>query len=251
VPFENIVFDYHTVASFKDDADVDRQRHVVVMAYRDTVERYHAAVTGAGLKVRRIDFSAFALLRSGISAASRAAMLEAYGSDITTAVCDIGETSTNLVIASDGICELNRIIDFGAQTFTHTLMEQFGWTEEDAARVRFDAGVMVPGGVEMPGDPYAESRQIMQFVNDQLASELRQSFDYLVHVESGSRVGRLVICGIGAMFRGIAERLAHDLGIPVEYLNLAPFLDTDSLDSLGAAQLQVGTAFGLALEDAA
>jgi type IV pilus assembly protein PilM len=251
VPIENIVFDYHTVATFRDDVGTERQRHIVVMAYRDTIERFHEAVVGAGLKVRCIDLAAFALMRSGIRSAETAALVEAYGAEAAVAVCEIGESSTNLVIATGGSCELNRMIEFGANRFTHTLMEQFGWSEADSDRVRFDAGIMPPGGFEAPGDPYAESRQVNQYVADQLAAELRASFDYFLHAEGGIRVVRLVICGIGSLLRGIDQRLSMDLGVPVDVLDLAPHLDSASRDILDASQVQYGTAFGLALEDAA
>lgn len=252
VPMENIVYDYHTVGSFRDDLGVERQRHVVVMTYRESMERFRDAVVGAGLKLRRTDLSAFALMRSSLRSVHGADGGDGAAQPGVVAICEIGELSTNLVIARDGICELNRQLAFGTTNFVQMLSEHFGWSADDAARVRDEAGVLPLGGIETPGDPYTDSRHVMQYVADQFAAELRTSFDYYLHAQDGQeRVARLVICGPGAMLRGYDQRLATELGMPVSLLDLSPYLDSGSLDTFGAEQARYGTAFGLALEDAA
>ena len=252
VPIENIVYDFHTVGSFRDDIGVERQRHVVVMTYRESMERFRDAVIGAGLKLRRTDLSAFALMRSSLRSIQALEGVEAPDHDGVVAICDIGELATNLVIARNSVCEMNRQLAFGTSNFTQLLSEHFGWSAEDAARVRDEAGVLPLGGIEAPGDPYTDSRQVMQYVADQFAADLRTSFDYYLHAQDGQeRVSRVVLCGVGATLRGIDQRLAAELGIPVSMLDLSPYLDSGSLDTLGADQSLYGTAFGLALEEAA
>lgn len=254
IPLEDAVWDFHTVDSYKDDQGVERQRHVVVMVYRESVERFRDVIESAGLKLRRIDLSGFALMRAGLPAVKKEleTLHSEDGDQSIVALCDIGPTSTNVVVSRNGVCELNRIVSFGTQYFSQTLAEQFGWSIEDSERVRMEAGVLPLGGVESPGDPYTDTRRIMQYVADQFAQELRTSFDYYHHSSgSAERIGRVVLAGEGALLRGIEERFAAELGVPVSILDASPRLDPSSADELGINHAHFGTALGLAMEEAA
>ena len=255
IPLEEAVWDYHTVAKWKsEETGSQMERHIVVMVYRESVERYRDAVASAGLKVARIDLAAFALMRAGLPSVKLALAAEQPDQEEPpiVALLDVGPTSTNVVISRDDICELNRIVGFGRQHFTQTLVEQFGWESDDAARVSGEAGITPLGGMETPGDPYADARRIMQFVADQFAQEIRTSFDYYTHSTGGAnRVGRVVIAGEGALLRGIEHRFAHELGVPVSILDASPRLDPSSVEELGAQHARFGTALGLAMEEAA
>jgi len=253
IPLEEAVWDWHTVDRWKDEASGgEKERHVVVMVYRESVERFRDAIAIAGLKLARIDLSAFALMRAGLPAVKLALQAEEVTEEPVVALIDIGATSTNVVISRGGICELNRLVAFGRQHFTQTLVEQFGWELSDAERVSTEAGIAPLGGMEAPGDPYADARRVMQFVADQFAQEIRTSFDYYSHSTDGThRVGRMVVAGEGALLRGIEQRFAHELGLPVSVLDASPRLDAVSVEELGELHPRYGTALGLAMEEAA
>jgi type IV pilus assembly protein PilM len=228
------------------------ERHIVVMVYRESVERYRDAVAAAGLKLVRIDLSAFALMRAGLPSVKLAFQAEDLEEHPVVALLDVGASSTNVVISRNDICELSRIVSFGHQHFTQTLVEQFGWEVADARRVAGEAGITPLGGMEAPGDPYADARRIMQFVADQFAQEITTSFDYYSHSSGGSnKVGRVVIAGEGAQLRGIEHRFAQELGVPVSILDASPRLDPASVEELGVQHARFGTALGLAMEEAA
>jgi Tfp pilus assembly PilM family ATPase len=166
------------------------------------------------------------------------------------AFCDIGETSTNIAVANRGVCEFTRLTQGGVSQFIDTLAEQFGWTTDDARRVTFEAGVLPPGGVESPDDPYADSRRIQQYVADQFASELRQTLDYVSH-STNVGVSAVVISGQGALLAGLDQRLADSLGLPVTILDASPMLDPGSVELLGPMHAHLAVALGLGMEAAA
>lgn len=253
IPLEEAVWDFHTVGKWKhEETGADMERHIVVMVYRESVERYRDALAAAGLKLVRIDLSAFALMRAGLPSVKLALRSEDVEEEPVVALLDVGPASTNVVISRDGICELNRIVQFGRQHFTQTLVEQFGWELADADRVAGEAGITPLGGMETPGDPYADARRIMQYVADQFAQEIRTSFDYYSHSTDGAhRVGRVVVAGEGALLRGIELRFASELGVPVSILDASPRLDAASVEELGVQHARYGTALGLAMEEAA
>lgn len=255
IPIEEAVWDFHSVERFEHPTTgVEMERHLVVMVYRESVERFQEALLAADLKPVRIDLAAFALMRSGMAGIRQSLRLageDLTGADSVVALLDIGPTSTNVVVTRGDVCELNRLVPFGRQHYTQTLVEQFGWDAADADRVASDAGIMPVGGVEQPGDPYADARRMMQYVTDQLANEIRTSFDYYSHSTGGSKIDRVVVAGEGALLHGIDQRLTHELGVPVSMLDVAPRLDAGSVEALGNAQARFGVALGLAMEEAA
>lgn len=253
IPIEETIWDYHTIARFKDESHTEKERHVVVMAYRESVERWRDAIEGAGLKLARVDLAGFALMRSGLAAAKFGIdSAEELAENEAVALIDIGPTSSNIVVSRNDTCELNRLIAFGRQHFTHTMVEQFGWSVEDAHRTADGAGVVPIGGVEQPDDPYNDARRVMEFVADRFAHEIKTSLDYYAHSTNGKhRVSRVVIAGEGALLRGLDQRVAREIGMPVSVLDASPRLDPDSVEKLGAEHARYGTALGLAMEDAA
>lgn len=253
IPLEDAVWDFHTVASWKDDGGVEKQRHVIVMTYKDSVDRYRDAIAAAGLKLVRIDLSAFALMRAGLPAVNLVHDVDGdEATEQSVALIDIGPSVTNLVVSRGGVCQLNRLVSFGTQHFVQTLAEQFGWSTEDALRVAFDAGIQPLGGVEQPDDQYADARRIMQYVCDQFAAELKTSFDYYGHsIGQGSHISRVIVAGEGSLLRGIEYRFANELSIPTSVLDASPRLDPASVDELGARHARFGTAIGLAIQEAA
>jgi type IV pilus assembly protein PilM len=254
IPIEETVWDFHTVAKWKDEAGTERERHVVVMAYRESVERYRDALAVAGLKLVRIDLAAFALMRASLAGVKLAMIAEdaTDREDEAVALLDIGPTTTNIVVARNDVCELNRVVNFGRQHFTQTLVEQFGWSYADAERVSEEAGVLPLAGVEQSGDPYTDTRRVMQFVADQFAQELRTSLDYYAHSNDGAvHVSRMVIAGDGALLRGLDMRVSQEIGLPVSLVDVSPRLEVASFEELGAHHPRFATALGLAMEDAA
>lgn len=254
IPIEEAVWDFHTVDRWKDDTGAERERHVVVMTYRETVERFRDALAVAGLKLVRIDLSAFALMRAGLAGVKLAMSAEEAVEDDSEAVAiiDIGPTNTNIVVSRGDVCEMNRVIAFGREHFTQTLIEQNGWSYADAARVSEEAGVIPFGGVEQPGDPYTDTRRIMKFVADRFAQELRNSLDHYSHSSEGNqRVARIVLSGDGALLRGLDLHVSQEIGLPVGMLDISPRLDPASFEELGAHYPRFATALGLAMEEAA
>ena len=257
IPIEEVTWDWHTIDRYKDpETGGEKERHVVVMVYRESVEGFRDAIVQAGLKVARIDLSAFALMRAGLPAIKLALKSESVDADApaesVVALLDIGPTTTNVVISRDGNCELNRLVAFGTQHFAQTLVEQFGWELSDATRVSGEAGVLPLGGMEAPGDPYADARRVMQFVADQFAQEVSQTFDYYSHSSGGAhRVNRIVMAGEGALLRGIEQRFAQETRVPASIVDVSPRLDAGSVEELGASHARYGLALGLAMEEAA
>ena len=64
VPLDEAVLDYHVLSTSTGEDGVVSYRILLVVAYKDSVDRYLAATDAAGIEVAGIDLDAFALLRA-------------------------------------------------------------------------------------------------------------------------------------------------------------------------------------------
>ena len=64
IPLEEAVLDYHVLGEYTDGEGHTKHRVLLVVAYRDLVERYTAACKKAGIRLAGIDLEAFAILRA-------------------------------------------------------------------------------------------------------------------------------------------------------------------------------------------
>ena len=71
VPIDEAVVDYHLLESNVDDDGATTHRILLVVAYRDSIDRYLAATRAAELELAGIDLEAFALLRAAAPARGR------------------------------------------------------------------------------------------------------------------------------------------------------------------------------------
>src|SRR5947207_373727 len=64
IPLEEAVLDWHILGETVGEDGEAKQRVLLVVAYRDLVDRYVAACKKAGIRLAGIDLEAFALLRA-------------------------------------------------------------------------------------------------------------------------------------------------------------------------------------------
>jgi type IV pilus assembly protein PilM len=70
IPLEEAVLDYHILGEYTDGEGHTKHRVLLVVAYRDLVERYTAACKKAGIRLAGIDLEAFddpACARAGVA----------------------------------------------------------------------------------------------------------------------------------------------------------------------------------------
>ena len=89
IPVEEAVLDYQILGQRTDEEGVLHRTVLLVVAYRDLIDRYAAACKKAGLRLAGIDLEAFALLRALAppptqEAASSAIVVVSVGHDRTT-----------------------------------------------------------------------------------------------------------------------------------------------------------------------
>ena len=107
IPLDEAVLDYVVLDDETREDGTAVQRILLVVAYREVVDRYLQACRGAGLEVVGIDLEAFALLRSLAAPGDRspgggALVAVAVGYDRTTIAVSTGKTTASSRASSTG-----------------------------------------------------------------------------------------------------------------------------------------------------
>ena len=107
IPLDQAVLDYVVLSDEVRPDGTESKRILLVVAYREVVDRYLQACRRAGLQVVGIDLEAFALLRSLESPTERDA---SAGALVGVA---IGHDRTTIAVSTGLYCEFARVLDWG------------------------------------------------------------------------------------------------------------------------------------------
>jgi type IV pilus assembly protein PilM len=110
IPLDQAVLDYVILDESVLDDGTPRKRILLVVAYREVVDRYLQACSQAGLEVVGIDHEAFALLRS-------LEVPEPRGPERGALVAvAMGHDRTTIAVSTGEHCEFARVLDWGGAT---------------------------------------------------------------------------------------------------------------------------------------
>ena len=246
IPIEEAVLDFHVLGERIDNEGNTVRRVLLVVAYRELIDRYVAACKKAGIRLSGIDLAAIALLRAlgeppaGDEAAADAALV----------VVSIGHDRSTFAVSDGSVCEFTRVLDWGGQTLDVAISRELDCAPSEAEPVKRElslATANVPEGLtQEQADNAREAvrRQLQTF-----ARELVSSLQFYQNQPGSLGIGEIVITGGTAHLAGLAEELQRLIGVrvavgdPLMRVKLGRKVrETEQLGSLAVA-------IGLGIED--
>lgn len=218
---------------------------LIVAAPKEVVESRIEACRVAGLDVESVDVEIFAAYRALVEADDSNGWL-----DKTVALIDIGGTQTKVSVVQSGVFTMTRTIPQGGQVVTDALMNYFKLSEEDAETGKSQLDVSFLSDDQTPREN--PPLRIIQPHVDDLIREIRRSLNYFqsqqTETQQSSTVEAILIAGGGSKLPGMAEYMAHKLGIPAISAGVFdnPRFSYAGSDELGSGQ-DLGVAAGLAM----
>lgn len=208
IPIEEAVFDYQVLRQIKDSEGNDRDHVVVVAAPSELVNKYVAAVQGAGLKLAGIDLSAFALIRSLYRKPSTTEegneSSEFMGDQSAVAYCHIG-TVTNVAVAQQSTCTFTRTMPQGITTAEDDLAGRLGCSLQEAHEKIFNIGLTVNDNV--PSETLSSVHSVLNQEASKIAHTLRSSLDYYASQEDSALITRTVLTGPALEIDGFVDAI--------------------------------------------
>lgn len=239
-PTEDALLDFYPINE-SDSETGPVVNGLLVAAVKDAVLGNVNAVQLAGLHPIEVDLVPFALSR---------VLLRGANSTGTTAVIDIGASTTTVVICTEGVPQFVRIIPTGGDDLTTALSTRLSIPMEQAEALKRSTGLATTAN----SAEQAEVLRIMFELTSELVTSLRNTISYFVSSHPGDVLTKGILTGGGAQLTGFAEALAEYVqrpvsrGNPLETLDVSRKVDPAGLSDNGSS---LTVAIGLALGSAA
>lgn len=236
-------------------------RSLIVAAVNIIAENSADALTAAKLRLKRADFSPFALIRTAVLTAGDGRPVPPTPRDDEERSCevvvDVGAQITVIAIHDHGRPLFVRIVSGGSESVTQALIDNVKVDIDTATAIKHtiaagfatnDPGVGVLLQALTPAKQQA-SAQIITAMSSSLVQVVRESVEYFLAVSPTiSGIERVLLSGGGSQLMGFAERLASELRAPVALLNPISALSGSKSGKYANLDPRMNIALGLALE---
>lgn len=236
IPFDptEISLAYHVIPS----KSPDTMELLLVAAQNAMISQYRNVVSGAGLSLKVLDVSGFALANT---------FEMNYGKLLGQAVAliNVGSSVTNFVVVNDGEVIFSRDIPFGGANYTNEIHKEMAVTFPEAEALKLSA-VM---GNEVPEQVHS----LLNSVNESMVEEIRNSFDFFAASNTGFTVSRCFFTGGSSGVPNLIARASQATNIQFDVLN--PFAKVKAGKGMSAPYMQqiapfASVVMGLALRKA-
>jgi len=214
VSLEEAVIDYHVLSVETDENGTVTRKVLLVVAYRDSVDRYLAATDAAKLDLTGIDLEAFALLR----AVSEPLVDDAERQpEASTTIVNIGHERTTLAVSDAGVCSFARVLEWGGSEIGAAISRALKVAPAEGETLKQGLS-LEPGHESIEGLPDAKAAEAIEAVRYELQALVRDLLSSLRFHQSqpGSlAIGEIQLTGGTSSIPGLASELEKELGIPV------------------------------------
>ncbi len=244
IPLDQAVLDYVVLDEREREDGTLWKRILLVVAYREVIDRYLQACQRAGLQVVGIDLEAFALLRSLAAPAPRD---EAAGALVAVA---IGHDRTTIAVSTGVHCEFARILDWGGWSLNVSIARELDRAPSEVESIKRHLSFAEPTEVEgLTPEQVAKSRDGIQRSLAAFAREIVASLQFYQAQPGALGIGEIVLTGGAAHMEGFVAAVGEAIGVPVrlgdpfQRVKVGPSVAHDSQ----AGSLAI--AIGLGIED--
>jgi type IV pilus assembly protein PilM len=247
IALEDAVLDYQQLGeSVNADGELVR-RILLVVAYRDLIDRYVVAFKDAGVRLVGIDLEAFGLLRALTSGQGNQERSEA-----AHVVVSIGHERSTFAVSDGRICEFTRVLEWGGSTLDVAIARQLNLAPSEVEPIKH---VLVLDGAERALPPNVTAEQVAlaaDVIRRQLqtfARELVSSLQYYQNQPGSLGIGDIVISGGTSLMPGLASELQRLIGVSVRVGN--PFERVKAAKGVvdDEQKRALAIAIGLAIEE--
>lgn len=246
IPIDEAVLDFQVLGEGVDKEGQPTKRILLVVAYRELIDRYLNACKKAGITLVGIDLEAFALLRA------LQAPQEGAGGDSAAALVAvaIGHDRSTFAVSDGRICEFTRVLEWGGSALNVAIARALDAAPSEVDIVKRALALtdeMVPDG--LTADQAKKARDAMRRAIQTFARELVSSLQYYQNQPGSLGIGEIVLTGGTAHLHGLAGELERLIGVRVRVGD--PLARMKVSKKLGETE-QVGSlavAIGLGIED--
>jgi type IV pilus assembly protein PilM len=213
IPLEEAVLDWQVLSESvdKETGEVTR-RVLLVVAYRELVDRYVLACRKAGIRLAGIDLEAFAMLRA--LALPAPAEGDAPAAQV---VVNVGHDRSTFAVSDGRVCEFTRVLGWGGQSLSVAIARALDKAPSEVTEVKHALSLVTqfapPEGIS--SETLDVAREAVKRELQSFARELVSSLRFYQNQPGSLGIGELVLTGGTAHMPGFADELHGLIGVPV------------------------------------
>ena len=209
IPVDEAVLDYRMLGERVDDEGVSHRRVLLVVAYRDLIDRYAEACKKAGIRLAGIDLEAFALLRALAPSANGAT-----GSGSAVVVVSVGHDRATFAVSDGQVCQFTRVLEWGGRSLDEAIAKALDLSPSEARPIKLALSLAepsIPAG--LTSEQSDRVRQAVLQALHEFARELVSSLQFYQSQPGSLGIGEIVLTGGTAQLPGFAAELSRLLGV--------------------------------------
>jgi type IV pilus assembly protein PilM len=248
IPLDEAVLDWQVVEESVNEEGANSKRVLLVVAYRDLVDRYVDACRKAGITLAGIDLEAFAMLRAlSAPADPTSEPTDARG---LVAVA-IGFDRSTFAVTDGRVCDFTRVLEWGGSALNSKLADAFNSAPSEVETLKCSLsldGTTAPEG--LAPESVAVAVDVVKRELGSFARQLVESLQFYQNQPGSLPIAEIVVTGGTAQMPGLADELSRLIGVPVRVGN--PLARLKVSKRVSASDQQVGSlavAIGLGIED--
>jgi type IV pilus assembly protein PilM len=210
IPLDRAVMDYQVLEERVDSEGISRRRILLVVAYRDLIERYVAACRQAGIKLVGIDLEAFALLRAVASPSK----LPPARVDAALVVVSIGHEQSTFALSDGHSCDFTRVFDWGGASLNIAIARALDITPSQAEPIKRSLTLRGTDEPVVSDDRTEKAREVVLQQLEAFARDLVSSLRFYQNQPGALGIGEIVLTGGTAHLPGLPEELQRLTGVP-------------------------------------
>jgi len=238
VPVAEALLDFYPISEGVSDAG-PVVNGLLIAAIKESVLANVNAVRQAGLSPVGVDLIPFALSR---------VLVRGQFARGTVALIDIGASTTNVVITTNGVPQFVRMIPVGGDDLTKALMSRLEISPQQAEIAKATRGF-----TSAPVSSEAERRtaEVIHASTTELLGSLRNTINYFANSRQAEPIQAIILSGGGARLTGLAQALGDVTKIQI--LPAEPFrtVEVSKTAKPQVSEQSMTVALGLALGSAA
>lgn len=251
-PIEDVHIDFAKLAEVEEEG-MKRYLVLLVVAQKEFVESIESVYKEAGVSLSAVEIDSLSVLNaielSVRGPGGEGAEEDPFGGGEkgeVVASITIGARTTNVSILKNGILRFTRAIPIAGNNITAVIQNVFKESFAEAERTKIEAGIL---GIDGDGGADQEFTEVVQTTIEELAGEIRRSFDYFKAQTREPMIHRVILSGGTAKLRKLDVFLTNEFGINVEMANPLEGVEVaiPNLELLQEYLQDFSTAIGLAL----
>jgi len=245
IPVDEAVIDYHVIDENVDESGTVNRRILLVVAYRESVDRYVAACKQAKIELMGIDLEAFGLLRAVAAPSSNGAAPAA-----AVVAVNVGHDRTTLAVSNGRLCQFTRVLEWGGSNMTAAIARELRVAPAEAAQLMLGLTLRADTNGGVAGDDkLRQGAEVARRELQALARDLVASLEFYQGQADSLPIAEILLAGGTSRVPGLPEDLERLTRVRVRQADpLARVAVADNLKT-GEDLPSLAIAIGLGVND--